>query len=266
MKKPNVLVLSGYGLNCEEETALAFTQAGGVSTIVHINDLIRSPKELKKYQIVAVPGGFAYGDDTGAGNAYANKLRNHLWNEVKDFISHDKLLIGICNGCQIITSLGLIPGFNMEYGIRRAAWTNNDSGRYIDRWVDIKIEGPGPWLKKIDSLTLPIAHGEGKLFVDKKTLNEIKIKKLIAAKYIKGEISEWFDLPANPTGTIDDIAGLTDETGKILALMPHPERALSFTQLPHWTYLKEQYTRKRKKVPVEGPGLTIFKNAIRYFT
>ncbi len=264
--KPKVLVFSGYGLNCEEETKFAFETAGATADIVHINDLVLNKKKMRSYNILAFPGGFSYGDDTGSGNAYAHKIKNHLWEEVRRFIDDKKLIIGICNGCQIVVNLGLVPALENTYGERQVALLHNDSARYIDRWVDLKIESASPWLLGIDTLSVPIAHGEGRLFADQKTLDLLNTKKLIAFTYIKGEMSTFQNLPANPTGTLKNIAGLTDESGRILGMMPHPERALFFTQLPNWTLLKEEYLRKGKKIPTYGPGLKLFQNAVKYFT
>ncbi|MDO8529323.1 MAG: phosphoribosylformylglycinamidine synthase I [bacterium] len=256
MKKPKVLILSGYGLNCEEEMKYAFELAGASADIVHINDLIANKNKLKNYQILAFPGGFSYGDDTGSGKAYANKMRNHLWKEIQEFVNENKLVIGICNGFQILTNLGLLPG----------ALTFNDSARYIDRWVDIKIEGESPWLQKIDTLAVPIAHGEGKYYADEKTLLDLEKNNHIAAKYIHGEMCEYQNLEANPNGSLENIAGILGFEGRVLGMMPHPERAMFFSQLPHWPYLKEKYKREGKIIPAEGPGLQIFKNAVRYFS
>lgn len=265
-KTIKVMVLSGYGLNCEEETALAFQLAGGQTDIMHINDLIKTPSRFNKYQIIAIPGGFSYGDDTGSGNAYAHKVKNHLADQLFRFIGRDTLMIGICNGCQICTNLGLVPGLSGKTGTIEAVWTHNDNNRYTVRWIDLKIQGPSPWLTNISNISLPIAHGEGKLYLTHEILSRIEEKKLDAAKYCKGEMCQYLDLPANPTGTLHNIAALTDPTGKILAMMPHPERAIFFQQLPHWTFLKEKLQREGKKVPVHGPGLQIFKNAISYFS
>jgi phosphoribosylformylglycinamidine synthase len=176
MTKPNILVFSGYGFNCEEETKFAFELAGGVADIVHINDLIAKPSLLKKYQILAFPGGFAYGDDTGSGNAYANKLKNHLWSELKTFLEKDHLVIGICNGFQIITNLGLLPALHMKYGQRQVALLHNESARYTVRWVDVKVANDSPWLSNITMFPVAIAHGEGRLFTDTKTLSELQTK------------------------------------------------------------------------------------------
>lgn len=265
--KPKTLVFSGYGLNCEEETKYGFESAGAVADIVHINDLIDGGIKLSDYQILAVPGGFSYGDDTGSGNAYANKLRNHLWLDLLSFIKQDKLIIGICNGFQILVNLGLLPALNEGNGVRTAALMPNNSSRYTVRFVDLKVESnKSPWVKGIDTLSIPVAHGEGKFYAEKEVLRQLNEKKLIALRYFKGEACKYQNLEANPNGSLEDIAGITDETGRILGLMPHPERALFFTQLPNWPLLAEQYRRLGKKLPHEGPGLKIFKNAINYFT
>lgn len=265
MIKPKVLIFSGYGLNCEEETKFSFEQAGGEADIVHINDLIKTKSLLKKYQIIAFPGGFSYGDDTGSGNAYASKLRNTLWEEIVSFVEHDTLTIGICNGFQIIVNLGLLPALDNNYGERSTALLPNSNARYTVRWVDVKVINKSPWLAGIKNLSLPIAHGEGRFFVKAKTLKRLKKQKQIALRYVKGEICKYQNLKPNPNGSLFYIAGITDPSGRILGMMPHPERAISFTQLPNWTYLKEKYVRVGKKIPNTGPGLQIFKNAVNYF-
>src|SRR3989338_938560 len=264
--RTKVLVFSGYGLNCEEETKYGFELAGAVADIVHINDLIDRRNKLSDYQILAVHGGFSYGDDIGSGNAYANKLRNHLWSDLLRFIKQDKLIIGICNGFQILVNLGLLPALNNDYGARTVALMPNNSARYTVRFVDLKAENnKSPWVKGIYTLSLPIAHGEGKFYAEKEVLKLLNKKKLIAFRYINGEACKFQNLETNPNGSHEDIAGVTDETGRILGLMPHPERALFFTQMPNWPFLKEQYKRKGEKLPIDGPGLKIFKNAINYF-
>lgn len=265
MKKVKVFVFSGYGLNCEEETKHAFELAGADANIIHINDLIESPKLLKKYQMMAIPGGFSYGDDTGSGNAFAQKIKNHVWKEIEEFVKGGKLVIGICNGFQILSNLGLLPALNFGYGERQVALLHNESARYSDRWVDLKAENSSPWLVGINTFSTAIAHGEGKLFADGKVLKEMKNKNLIALKYYRGEICDYQNLPANPNGAVEDIAGLTDESGRIFGLMPHPERAMFFTQLPNWPLLKEGFKREGRSLPKVGPGLKIFQNAVEYF-
>lgn len=266
MIKPKVLVFSGYGLNSEEETKFAFDWAGGRTDIVHINDIIFKKYSLLNYQILAFPGGFAYGDDTGSGNAYALKVRNHLWHDLLQFIAKDRLIIGICNGFQILVNLGLLPAIK-EYGEREVGLMHNKQARYVVRFVDLKVETQKtPWLRGMDSLSIPVANGEGRLSIPENILESIKKQGLVALRYFKGEISTYLDLAANPNGSIENIAGLIDPSGKILGLMPHPERAMFFIQLPNWPYLKEKYKRQGKKLPREGPGLSIFQNAVRYFS
>lgn len=262
-----MLIFAGYGLNCEEETKFAFELAGAAGDIVHINDIIDKKTKLSDYQILAVPGGFAYGDDTGAGNAYANRLRNHLFNDILKFISFDKLVIGICNGFQVLVNLGLLPALGNKYGQRQLGLMPNEIPRYTVRFVDLKCENDkSPWLKNIKTLSIPVSNGEGKLYATTEVLKQLKSKKLVAFRYFKGEMCKYLDLTASPNGSIDDIAGVTDESGRILGLMPHPERAMFFTQLPNWPVLADKYRRFGKKIPKDGPGLEIFKNAVRYFS
>ena len=263
MKKPHVIIFSGYGLNTEDETKTAFEIAGASADIVHINDIIARPAILKQAQIIVFPGGFSYGDDTGSGKAYGNRVKHHLGEEIKKFLSRDTLLAGICNGFQIITSVGILPG----------ALIANDSARYICRWVDLEVKGNSPWLSGIQSISIPIAHGEGKYYAPKETLAKLASENAIALRYFGGETSKYMNLPANPNGSLQNIAGITGYNGRVLGLMPHPERAVRFTQLPHWTYLKEKYIRDPstklraggQELPTEGPGLQIFRNAVRYF-
>lgn len=261
-----MLVFSGYGLNCEEETAEAFRLAGGIAEIVHVNDAIDGSVKLSGFQLIAFPGGFSYGDDTGSGNAFANRVRNNLWEQISEFVRKDKLVIGVCNGFQIIVNLGLLPALNKKYGDRQVALLQNDNGRYTDRWVDLKADGmKTPWLKGIDQFPTPIAHGEGKFYADEKTLKILNDNGQIVLRYTKGEICEYLDLEANPNGSLEDIAGIVDVSGRILGLMPHPERGMFFTQLPNWQIIKETNKRSGKPLPQFAPGLTIYKNGVEYF-
>ena len=249
--KPKIIVMSGYGLNCEEETKFAFEWAGGEADIVHLNDLIAKPKMLAKYDIMALGGGFAYGDDTGSGKAYANKFKNHLSKELAEFLARDTLTIGICNGFQIATNLGILPGGLM--------W--NKGGKYIDRWVDLKAVGKSPWLKGIKKLSVPIAHGEGHYVIPEKKYRAMRKNREIAFTYTKGDICNFQNLEKNPNGSDYDIAGVLAYNGRVLGLMPHPERAMFPHQNPMWQMKKQE----NKKMPKEGPGLQIFKNGIAYF-
>ena len=255
MKKPHVIILSGYGLNTEDETKDAFESVGASADIIHINDLIARPTLLKKANILVIGGGFAYGDHTGAGKAYGNRLKAHLGKDISKFLERDTLMLGICNGFQILTSAGFLPG----------ALIANDTPRYSARWVDLKVENNSPWLRGIQTLSVPIAHGEGKYYAPEETLSTLKKENAIALRYVEGETARHFGLPANPNGSIEHIAGVTAYDGRVLGLMPHPERAVFFTQLPDWTLLREKYVRSGEKLPQEGPGLQLFKNAVKYF-
>ena len=250
INNPKVIVMSGYGLNCEEETKFAFERAGGVVDIVHINDLIAKPKMLEEYQILAFPGGFSYGDDTGSGKAYANKLKNHLMRELNEFLSRDTLVVGICNGFQIMTNLGILPG----------ALTHNKNGKYIDRWVDLKVIGKSPWLAGLKEISLPIAHGEGKYLINTKEYKQMQKRKEVAFTYTKGEICKFQNLEANPNGANYNIAGVLGYNGRVLGMMPHPERAMFYHHSPLW-----QNRKKTIKRTDEGKGIVLFKNAINYF-
>ncbi|MFH1705435.1 MAG: phosphoribosylformylglycinamidine synthase I [Patescibacteria group bacterium] len=260
-----IAILTGYGINCEEETAHAFELAGGRAEIAHINDLVEKVKSLKDFQILVFPGGFSYGDDTGSGNAFANRVKNHLWKQVLNFVKKDKLVIGICNGFQIMVNLGLLPALGGNFGQREVALTHNKKARYLDRWVDLKNGNKNHWLTGIKKISLPIAHGEGRFYAKGKILDQIKKKNLAALKYMKGEMCRYQNLEANPNGSRDNIAAISDESGRILGMMPHPERAIFFHHLPNWNLLKEKYQRSGKKVPEFGPGLKIFENGVNYF-
>ncbi len=254
-KLVRVLVFSGYGLNCEEEARYGFELAGADAEIVHINDIIDGKVKLEKYQILAFPGGFAYGDDTGSGKAYANRVKNHLSKPLQKFIKEKKLIIGICNGFQILTQIGLLEG----------ALTFNESNRYSDRWTDMEVVGASPWLRGIKNISAPIGHGEGRYIADQKTLANLKAKNEVALRYVKGDTATYQDLPANPNGATENIAGVLSHEGRVFGLMPHPDRALFTTTLPNWPILKEEAKRTGASFPEHGPGFQIFKNGVDYF-
>ncbi len=216
---------------------------------MHINDVIADPKMLRKYQILAMPGGFSYGDDTGSGKAYGNRLNNHLGPMLKEFLERDTLMIGICNGFQILTAAGILPG----------ALTYNESARYMDRWVDLEVVGDSPWTKGMKTISVPIAHGEGKYVLPESGgVNA-------AFKYISGPICEYQHLSSNPNGSAQDIAGVFSKDGRILGMMPHPERGMFFHQRPDWQKLGNHLKNKGKKTPKYGDGFALFKNAISYY-
>lgn len=251
-----VVILSGYGLNCENETAFAFSLAGEYlkkscnCKIVHVNDLIANSTLLEEAQIFVIPGGFSFSDYSGAGNALAVILANRLLDKINDFIQKDKLILGICNGCQVLVRL--IPCFS------HISIKNNDIGVYRCHWVNVKNNNSkSPWLVNIDKLYMPIAHGEGKFVFNEASCNE----KSIALKYTQAETNMC--IPYNPNGSMFDTAGVIDQTGKILALMPHPERAILFSQRPDWTLIQSK--SPSNTVTEHADGFKIFANAVRYF-
>jgi phosphoribosylformylglycinamidine synthase I len=252
---PRVLIFSGYGLNCEEETKTAFDIAGAKSDIVHIEDVAKAPSMLSQYQIAVFPGGFSYGDDTGSGKAYGARVRHHLGRELEKFLERDTLMAGICNGFQILTASGILPG----------ALIANDSARFTCRWVDLEVKGESPWLAGLTTLSLPIAHGEGKYVDTEANLDVLEKNGNVALTYSKGEMTAYQGLPYNPNGASRDIAGITARNGRVLGLMPHPERGAFFEQRPDWTVLREEYERAGKKLPVHAVGIEIFRNAVKYF-
>lgn len=267
MAAPRVLVMAGYGLNCEEETLFAFEQAGGSGEIIHLNDLIDTPERMEQFQILAIPGGFSYGDDTGSGNALANRLRHNLWEEIARFVDRETLTLGICNGCQVVANLGLLPTLEGEWGKQEVALLHNTSGRYQCRWVHLQIYDPqSPWLTGIDSMYVPVAHGEGNFYMDAETLDQMKAEGMIAARYVTpdGQPAKG-EFPYNPNGSLEDIAALTDQSGRVLAMMPHPERGIFFTQRDDWPLLKEEYKRSGKTLPKESDGMQLFRNAVAWF-
>jgi len=260
-------VLSGYGINCERETKFAFDLVGGDVEIVHVNDLISKEKNLEDYQILVFPGGFSYGDDTGSGNAMANKIRLNLWDDLMNFINSGKLVIGICNGFQVLVNLGLLPAIERKYGQRQAALASNNSTRYECRWVYLKNSNSKcVFTKNIERLYLPVAHGEGKFFASEEVLEDLEKNNQVVFTYVleNGESAQG-KFPFNPNGSLRDIAGICNETGRILGMMPHPERAIINANFPDFPKMKEHLKRQGKEIPIYNErAVSIFKNAVDY--
>jgi phosphoribosylformylglycinamidine synthase subunit PurQ / glutaminase len=261
--QPKVLIMSGYGINCEKESAHAFEKAGAETEIIHINDLILKNKDMNEFDILFFPGGFSYGDDTGSGNAFANKIKNNLWPELKKFIEDKKLIIGICNGFQIMSNLGLFATNKTKYGQINNALLSNNHHRYENRWVNLIHEDSiCIFTKGIELTHIPVAHGEGKFYCDEETLNEFKKNKQIVFRYCKPnkEIANN-EFPFNPNGSLDDIAGICDKSGRILGMMPHPERGLYSINEPN--FHKNKIINKSVKELIMS-NFKIFKNAVEY--
>lgn len=257
MAKARVLILSGYGLNCETETLEAFESVNIGGDIVHVNVLIENPKILRMYQIFAIPGGFSFGDETGSGNALAIKIKNKLSDCINEFREGESLIIGICNGCQ--TLIRMFPEFECSLV------KNKGDVQYVCDWVDVELERntKSIWMKNLDDVdickTLPVAHAEGRFYMSERRLMELTESGSIALRY---------SAESNPNGSLGNIAAVCDKSGKILCIMPHPERAVFSYQLNDWSLKKEE----RKRLGIEcsssdwyGFGYHIFNNASRYF-
>ncbi|WP_321508037.1 phosphoribosylformylglycinamidine synthase subunit PurQ [uncultured Methanoregula sp.] len=235
------------------------------SDIVHINDLIDGRKRMDDYRLLVFPGGFSYGDDTGAGNAYANRVRNNLLKDLEQFLDGDNLVLGICNGFQILANLGLVPAFNKEYK-REIALMPNRKGVLECRFVTLKPASDNLWTKGIERIYCPVAHGEGNFSCSKETFTQLKRRGMIAFTYCREDLSPADgEYPFNPNGSVDDIAGITSANGKVLGLMPHPERAMEFVNLYDWPLQKEQMKRKGMPVPTESLNMQLFRNVVDYF-
>jgi phosphoribosylformylglycinamidine synthase len=258
--------MSGYGINSEMETQEALARAGMGSDIVHINDLIAGRKTLSAYRLLVFPGGFSYGDDTGAGNAYANRVRNNLWGDLEKFLDGDNLVLGICNGFQILANLGIVPAFDKKY-VRDIALMPNRNGVLECRFVTLQPVSDNLWTRGMTRMYCPVAHGEGNFFCSEETLLRLKKENMIAFRYCRDDMSPaGGKYPDNPNGSLEDIAGITSQDGKVLGLMPHPERAMEFTSLYDWPYQKEKMRREGVEVPQESMNMQFFKNIAGYFS
>jgi len=249
-------VLTGYGINCDYETEFAFELAGAHAQRVHLNDIIADRAQLKQFQIMAIPGGFSFGDDIASGKVLANKLKYNLSTELERFIGDGKPIIGICNGFQVMVRLGLLPAFDRDYGAQVATLTFNDSGRFEARWVYLKVNHNSPCIftRGMDRIYLPLRSGEGKFIPqDEEVRQRLWRNRHVVLQYVDNGGGPG-GYPWNPNGSIDDIAGLCDETGRVFGLMPHPEAFVFRTNHPRWT---REHLR-------EGEGLAIFRNAVRW--
>jgi phosphoribosylformylglycinamidine synthase len=265
--KPKALVLYGYGLNCDYETAFALNRAGAEAVRVHTTDLLKNPPLLWDYHLLAVPGGFSWGDDHGAGVILALRLKLALGAALQEFIDAGRLCIGICNGFQVLVNLGILPNLPGRTGERLTALIPNDCGNFRDAWVTLKaLPSKCVFTQGLELLELPIRHGEGKFYADGPVLAELADRGQIVLKYATPSGKPAMGrFPYNPNGALMDIAGICDPTGRVLGLMPHPEAHISATQHPHWTTAKEEWRRRGEPYPEPaGAGLTIFQNAVQY--
>jgi phosphoribosylformylglycinamidine synthase len=262
------IVITGKGTNCEMEMAHACRLAGAdVVDIVNISELLYGEKRLDDYHFLNLPGGFLDGDDLGSAKAGAHRIMHArvvgtgepLYEQFSRFIRDGKLILGVCNGFQLMVKLGILPGLKGEYFKQTTTLTFNDSGRFEDRWVHLKVNDRSPciYTKGVHGIYLPVRHGEGKFIARNATvLRQLHRKSLVAVQYCKPDYSEsTMEYPLNPNGAYDAIAGICDETGRLFGLMPHPEAYTHRTNHPRWT---------REDLPEEGMGLAIFKNAVDF--
>lgn len=251
-------MLRTAGINCDLETVYAFELAGAGAELVHVNRLLESPGLLGEYQLLAIPGGFSYGDDIAAGRILANQMRHHLGEALGRFIEAGKPIVGICNGFQVLVKTDLLPGAIGGREGQSCTLAHNEGGRFIDRWVHLNTPTSRCiWTEGVGHIELPIAHGEGKFVArDEEVLRGLREGQQIALVYAKADGSAARgEEPWNPNGSVDDIAGVCDASGLVFGLMPHPERFVDALQHPAWT------SRPASK---EGEGLKMFRNAVRH--
>ncbi|TWI77420.1 phosphoribosylformylglycinamidine synthase subunit I [Desulfobotulus alkaliphilus] len=264
-RQVKVLVLTGYGLNCDMETAHAFKMAGAAPERVHINSLITGDVRLEDYQILVFGGGFSWGDDHGAGVVQAVRIMTGLGDRIRHFIAEGNLVMGICNGFQTLVNTGLLPGFDGDYTRREVALLHNDCGNFRDQWVDLSVnqESPCVFTKGMDFLPLPVRHGEGKFYAAPEVIHRLEVSGQVVLRYAGRDGSPAQGaFPLNPNGAVNDIAGICDPTGRVFGLMPHPEAFTHFTHHPDWTRLKAEGRILQEK---DLPGLNIFRNAVAFF-
>jgi len=266
-RKVKAIVLTGNGTNCEMEMAHACKLAGAEKVdIVHISELLFGEKRLSDYNFLNLPGGFLDGDDLGSAKAGANRFLHApisgesemLIEELLKFINAGGLILGVCNGFQLMVKLGLLPALGGNFIKQSTTLTFNDSGRFEDRWVYLKanVQSPCVFTEGIDVVYYPVRHGEGKFVPESDAiLEEIEKKNLVAFQYCTVDGTTTLDYPANPNGSTHAIAALCSETGRLFGLMPHPEAFLHCTNHPRWT---------RENLPEEGQGLVIFQNAVKF--
>lgn len=249
MKKPNVLILRAPGTNCDLETAYAFELAGAAAERIHVNRLLEDPSIPDRFEILCFPGGFSFGDDVAAGRILATEIRYHLADALQKFKDAGKLILGICNGFQILVKSGLLLADDQAGAKATLTW--NKSGVYTDRWARLTSDANHRcvFLKGIESMYLPVAHAEGRFVVrDTETFDALERGGQLALRYVAED---------NPNGAQRSVAGVCDKTGRVFGLMPHPERHIDFTQHPRWT--------RMEKTGRAGDGFAVFQNAVEFF-
>ncbi len=268
-KQVRSIVITGQGTNCEREVAEACRLAGAeVFDIVHIAELLAGRVKLDDYHLLNLAGGFLDGDDLGSAKAGANRLRHapikgsteSLADQLYRFIADGKLVMGVCNGFQLMVKMGLLPAVDGDYRTQTATLSHNDSGRFEDRWTYLKVDPASPcvYTRGLTGFYLPVRHGEGKFMVRAaEVLEQIESRHLAAVKYCDADYTApVMDYPRNPNGSVNAIAGVCDESGRLFGLMPHPEAYIHRTHHPRWT--------REENLPEEGMGLWLYRNAVQF--
>jgi phosphoribosylformylglycinamidine synthase I len=252
MSRVKVLMLRAPGTNRDVDTQIAFETVGAEVASALVTELFRREKRLSDYHIAVIPGGFTYGDDISAGRIMANEIRLRLGEDIKRFVDDGRLVLGICNGFQVLVKTGILPGIAGQ-SAQPVTLTNNDSGKFECRWVYLKANPGSPcvFTKGINLVYAPVAHGEGKLVAEKGVLEKLNV----VMQYVNAAGNTSVGYPCNPNGSMNDIAGICDPTGRVFGLMPHPEDFIRWTQHPRWT---------REKKRQDLYGLQIFANAVAW--
>jgi len=268
MSSVKALVLTGFGLNCDGETAYALEKAGARAERVHLNSLIRKDKRLDRYRILVLGGGFSWADEHGAGVILAARLKNRLGEELLGFVEKGNLVLGICNGFQVLANLGLLPGLEPGGFRREVALAANDCGEFRDQWVHLSVSEDSPcvFTREIHRLELPVRHGEGKFYAEPSVMEPLAANGQIVLRYAMpdGDPARGA-FPFNPNGSLEDAAGICDLTGRVFGLMPHPEAFNHATNHPDWTWQREKARHSGWHWDAEGAGIRIFRNAVQYF-
>lgn len=255
MSTPQALVLRAAGTNCERETAWTLEAAGAKATILHINELMHAPTRMQDFQLCVIPGGFSYGDDLGSGVVFANQLRTRLKPAIEKFIENGNLMLGICNGFQVLLKAGLLTGKDVFEDPPRATLTWNLTGRYGDRWVDLRIVSERtPFVSGRKIVSFPVAHAEGRFVAPPAVLDELEADNQVVFQYVDTSGRPTQDFPFNPNGSERAIAGICSKSGQVLGLMPHPERNVRHFHHPEWTRLPKREW---------GDGFELFVNAVK---
>ncbi len=268
MTDVHVLVLTGFGLNCDYETAFAFELAGAHAKRVHINSLVDGTVNLDDCQIMVFVGGFSWGDDHGAGVIQAIRMKTRMGEQLLDFAAKGNLILGICNGFQVLVNIGLLPGFNGDYKSREVALAVNDCGNFRNEWITLKVNPASPcvFTRGFDRLELPVRHGEGKFYAAESIISRLFEQEQVVVQYAKPDgraANQAF--PFNPNGSVLDIAGICDPTGRIFGLMPHPEAYHHPTNHPDWTRIKEQMKRQGRNIDTDPtPGIRLLQNGVDF--